>query len=130
MAHGEVSGFCTLRVARSPQRAAFCTLRVVRSQDSAQFDQTHHRGHREHRGGTEAHKEGIFGPCLPFRIRAMHDIMHSLMRLWAQERGRKRCLSGSLNQSLKGGDQVRSRRLRCDVSALCPLCVLCVLCGE
>jgi len=41
-------------------------------------------GHREHRGGSEAHREGILSPCRPFRIRAMLDILHSLMRLRAE----------------------------------------------
>jgi hypothetical protein len=92
--------------------------------NSAKLNREAQRTQRVVRPGTEAHKEGVFGPCVPFRILAMLDIMHSLMRLRAKERGPKSSLNQSLNESLKG-DKVRSRRVKCDASALCPLCVLC-----
>jgi hypothetical protein len=56
----------------------------------------------------------------------MLDIMHSLMRLRANERGAMSSLNESLNaspsESLNDGDQVRFRRvMRCFPSVL-PLC--------
>jgi hypothetical protein len=60
--------------------------------------------------------DGIFSPCVPFRIRAMLDIMYSLMRLRAKERGPKASLNQSLSQSLKGGPSTLPS------AAIFPLC--------
>ena len=99
---------------------AFCTIRP----DSPQRTQRAQRGHR---GGKEAQREGIFSPRVPFGIRAMLDIMHSLMRLRAKERGPKSSLNESLNQNLKGGPSTlppREMRYLRSVPPLWPLCPL------
>jgi hypothetical protein len=112
------SSRCPFRAQRSAlfvsfiRQSAFCTLRVVHSPQRTQRAQRGHRGPQRR----DSRSACVLQNSRDARQNALAD----------EAAGQGAQTKGTLNE----GGQVRSRCVRCDVSALCPLCVLCVLCGE